>query len=501
MAGCCPLFLQELKGESGIDLYEVPCLSSCLDRPMSEIKLTDLDTRLQKQVASASKAVESGDAGYAIDICSGVLARHPECLEVRRMLRIAEFRAHGARKNGLRNILSFFTHITFILGAGRMLKEDPMLVLERSEKILRGNPTYATAHRLLAQAAQALRLHETAAFAYETIKSCEPDNISNLIDLGEAYIVAGHPRKAVEIGDLVLTMNPLNSEATALINKGSVDHSIKEGGWDDQKTDYRTKLKDEDASIEREQISRVATDEATVKALIDSTLRKIESEPDNFNHFRDLSQYYRKIGDFDRAIEWLAKTRNLPQGQSDSALEHTEMDWVIQRFKHDLKPLRQAADSEPDNPEFKNRAQAKAQELHHYEREQAQALVEKYPNDHGYRMQWGELLFSDGDMEGASHQFQLAKRNPKLRVRSLMFLGKAFESGGKYDLALEQFIAASSEISAMTELKKEIVYELALCYERLGQEQKAFGEYKAIYTADVSYRDVAEKINKHYENK
>ena len=47
----------------------------------------------------------------------------------------------------------------------------------------------------------------------------------------------------------------------------------------------------------------------------------------------------------------------------------------------------------------------------------------------------------------------------------------------------------------MDDLKKEITYELGLCYESLGRPDAAIVEFKAVYGEDIGFRDVAEKIN------
>lgn len=53
----------------------------------------------------------------------------------------------------------------------------------------------------------------------------------------------------------------------------------------------------------------------------------------------------------------------------------------------------------------------------------------------------------------------------------------------------------------MNDSKKEIIYELATAYELMGQADKAFNEYKEIYSADISYKDVSDKINAYYASK
>jgi hypothetical protein len=53
----------------------------------------------------------------------------------------------------------------------------------------------------------------------------------------------------------------------------------------------------------------------------------------------------------------------------------------------------------------------------------------------------------------------------------------------------------------MDDRKKDATYELGCCLESMGNKDKAFEEFKAVYSADISFRDVADKINSFYQNK
>jgi hypothetical protein len=50
----------------------------------------------------------------------------------------------------------------------------------------------------------------------------------------------------------------------------------------------------------------------------------------------------------------------------------------------------------------------------------------------------------------------------------------------------------------MDDRKKEAIYELGCCFEQMGKTERAIEEFKLIYSADISFRDVADKINIYY---
>ena len=53
----------------------------------------------------------------------------------------------------------------------------------------------------------------------------------------------------------------------------------------------------------------------------------------------------------------------------------------------------------------------------------------------------------------------------------------------------------------MDDRKKDAIYELACCHEAMNNPEKAFDEFKAVYSADISFRDVADKINSFYQQR
>ena len=78
-------------------------------------------------------------------------------------------------------------------------------------------------------------------------------------------------------------------------------------------------------------------------------------------------------------------------------------------------------------------------------------------------------------------------------------LGRCYRELGMLDLAVKQLDAAAKEILAMDAMKKEIVYNLGLVYERMGDPEKALACMKQIYEVDYGYRDVARRVESSYE--
>lgn len=132
--------------------------------------------------------------------------------------------------------------------------------------------------------------------------------------------------------------------------------------------------------------------------------------------------------------------------------------------------------------------------------EAAREQVARYPGDLEARFQLAEQLYAAGEIEPAIAQYQQAQRHPRCRPAALLGMARCFRVRGLTDLAVVQLTTANGELSAMDDRKKEVIYELGLCHEALGQTEAAIAQFKAIYAEDIGFRDVAAKINAHYSS-
>jgi len=163
-----------------------------------------------------------------------------------------------------------------------------------------------------------------------------------------------------------------------------------------------------------------------------------------------------------------------------------------------VKALAAQSDAAPEDAALKQAADAAREELAKAKLEDARTYVERYPNDYAARFTLGSLLYDGGDFQNAIANFQQALKSPKVRIASLGGMGKALKARKMFDLAVQQFQTAKSELPTMDDLKKDVIYQLAECYEGMGKREEAITEYKLIYSEDIGFRDVADKINAFY---
>jgi hypothetical protein len=95
-------------------------------------------------------------------------------------------------------------------------------------------------------------------------------------------------------------------------------------------------------------------------------------------------------------------------------------------------------------------------------------------------------------------ELQQAKGNPHIRIKAMLLLGRCFERKNMNDLAKSSFADANKELTIMDGTKKELLYELALVCEKMGDKASSLEALKEIYNADYGYRDVAQRVEASY---
>lgn len=461
---------------------------------MAKVPVASLDPRQQKLVENARTALERGNLDYALEVTAQVLKAVPGCLAVRRLQRVAQLRQSRATSNFMAKTLSGFSTAPFMFGGG---KKDPAKLLETAEGLLAKSPTSVPALKMLAEAAGGLGLLETVAFALDAVRELEPDNRANLLALGDAWLAAGKPAEALKIADSILKSKPTDADAQNLMRKASIAQTVTKGNWESRET-YRDKLKDEAQAVSLEQAAKFTASGDMTQRLLGEALALVAKEPANLTHYRAVTQTYLQLGNFDEALAWVRKARQQPAGAADASLEKQEGELATALIDARVKAAEAAVVATPGDPAAQAKMQAARRELAEFKLAESKRYVERYPNDYAARQAFGQLLLEAGQTDAAIAQFQQAQKGPQVRVASLVGLGRCFKAKKLYDLAVAQFTTAKAELGAMDEAKKDVVYELGACLESMGKADLAIAEFKAIYSEDIGFRDVADKINAFY---
>lgn len=189
---------------------------------MSEVTVSNLEFRLQKQVENARAAFDRGDSEQAMELCAAVLEAEPACLTVRKLERAAQLKLAASKRNSVSQLVRAVSSAPQLLTGSMFLKAEPRNALVTAERLLRRDPQNVGALCLMGQATTALGWSETAVFAYEAASDLEPERQDIWVALGGAYVAVGRSADAVGAASQALQLNPANIEAQTLLRDASV---------------------------------------------------------------------------------------------------------------------------------------------------------------------------------------------------------------------------------------------------------------------------------------
>jgi tetratricopeptide (TPR) repeat protein len=460
----------------------------------TEKELTEAQRNLWLKAVTA---IELRNLGYAISLLQEILKQEPQFLTGRELLRRTEVtRSKSAKK-------SFFyisTASIAVMKAQRQIKNDPKHAVEMLEKALEKEPYNRHANLVLKEAALAASWPEIGVFALRTLLEENPRDVKVLHELGRLYRQLGDHDQEVEIYNQITAINPLDAQALRLGKDASAHGSMKRGGWT-QAESYRDLIKDKEVAISLEQQSRMRLTGESLDQQIAETYALHKEEPANVDLARRLGALNEQKEDFEAAIGWYEYAGDLTKG-ADAGLVRKASDLKIKSLEREIAAHEEFLSShDPANELYGKRSeQLKTAKSKRAEIVIADALerVARNPTDLQLRFELGENLFNAGRFREALPELQRARQNPHARLKAMNLLGCCYNELEMLDLAVKQLEDVSKEILSMDATKKEIVYNLGLVYERMGEQEKSLACMKQIYEVDYGYKDVARRVESSY---
>jgi len=457
----------------------------------------ELSESLRALWLKSVSAIELRNLGYAISLLQEILKQEPEFLTGRQLLRRTEV---TKRKSAKKSFFNISTAPIGVMKAQREIKNDPKRAVEMLEEVLKGEPYNRQANLLLKEAALAAGWPETAVFALQTLLEENPRDVKVLNELGRLYHGLGDHENEVEIYNQLTAINPLDAQSLRLGKDASAHASMKRGGWTEAES-YRDLIKDKDQAISLEQQSRIRLTGEALDQQIAETYAHHQSEPENLDFARRLGALSEQKDDFSSAIRWYQYAVDLARA-TDTGLLRKISDLKIKCLERDIAAHEEFLSTHTSQDEVyaEKSNQLRAAKVSRAEIliEDAQERVKRNPTDLHLRFELGDNLFNARRFREAVPELQRARQNPHARLKAMNVLGCCYSELGMLDLAMKQLEEASREIVSMDEMKKEIVYNLGLTYERMGELEKALACMKQIYEVDYGYRDVAERVESSY---
>jgi len=280
--------------------------------------------------------------------------------------------------------------------------------------------------------------------------------------------------------------------------KGEKDTSAKASMKQNQSGDGTGIIKLTEDAAELEMASRTALTKDQLREKAANLVAQYQADQNNLKIVKDLAATYEQLEEWASAEQFFSWAFQLSNG--DAALQARADSMKDKAAASYISDLEAQAAADPNNAELQAQL-AEVQKGRIAERlVETKARVENNPTDPKLRYDLGQALYDAGEYSDAIPHLQQATRNPHIRTKVLILLGRTFDAKNMTDIAIKQFSDANEELVAMDNTKKEVLYELGLIYTKAGRNDEAIEAFKQIYEVDYGYRDVAARVEGSYES-
>ncbi len=463
---------------------------------MPEKSINEISADSRRLFTKANEAAQRENGDYAIALYCQVLEKEPGFLECRKLLRAEQQKKAGASSGGFfKKMMSGAGSSPQIAKAKMTIGKNPAEAMAIGEQVLNGDPNSLAALRIVADAAVALELMQTAAFALETMVKISPKDKALVIEYSERLSASGGDTRNGEraLQELIRTSG-YDGDLNQALKNLSARTTMDEGGYSAAaggKASFRDMLKNKDEAVLLEQEKRVVKNESVADRLIGEYQTRLQSEPDNLKIARELAKLYAEKSQFTEAFALFDRLKKTDMA-SDPALDRAIGDATVRQFDF------QSSQLNPLAPDYAEQVAKIAADKVAFQLADCQKRVEKYPTDLALRFELGVLYFQTGKYSEAIAELQKAQQNPHKRLSAMNYLAQCYSKRKMYDFAARTFQNAIKEKPVFDEEKKELVYNLGLALEAMGKKEEAIEQFKLIYELDISYKDVAKKVDDYY---
>ena len=455
-----------------------------------EIQEKDLSQTSRVLWLKALSAVELKNYKYAVSLCQAVLKEAPGFVDARKLARRSAMRESGGSKK------------KSLFGSGStskiqgQFKKGMAAGLLAIEKELEKDPANAALNELLFERCVQNSMPETATFALETVRRGAPENIKVLKMLAGYYLNRDMAEEAVGVYQDIVKQDPTDAEAIKGEKDATARASMQSGGWESGKME--DSKKDATGANEQEAADKSGMTTEQKQEKLAKLIEQYNQDQNKLSVVKEIAELYEDFEDWTSAqsfYDWAYQISH-----KDSTLKNKAEKMKLKLAEGQIKSIEEQLEKDPSNEELAAQVLSLKQELAKESVVEAQARVDENPTDPKIRFELGLAMFNSGDFNGAIPHLQQAKRNPHIRTRVLLTLGRSFDAKGMFDIAVSQLEEALEDLNAMDGTKKEVLYEMGLIHTKMDSKDGALNCFKQIYEVDYGYRDVANRVEQAYSS-
>lgn len=451
--------------------------------------LLDFTKHLQK----ADEAVRRRNYDFAIDLYRQLLDLDADQEAARRGLRHATLKRFESKKSS-----KLFRAIG---GAVPLTKAKAMVKVGKHEAAskaledyLAKSPMDEEANLLLGICLEEAGHQRSAKAVYEFLAEVAPKNPEGLKRAGAMMQATGDVPRALEYYERALAIDPRDQDALKARKNLSAEAALASANLDSVEHS-RDAVAD---SEQTRQLERARRRHLTREELEEDRERleaRFAEDPRDVELMTQLADVHDKLADPEAALD-----------MAERALDYQKGDYQlvskigVYRGKT-IKRRIARADKDGDR-ETADRLES---ELRQHEVADFRRRVELRPTDSTLVLELARRLVGeagDGAADGTGGADEalglLQKLPPEARLAGdVAFLkGRCFQAKGFADLAAKEFEQALEGTPASDERGKEILYNLGLLAEEQGDLEAARSRFGQVFEADISYRDVADRMER-----
>ncbi len=456
------------------------------------IDLNALPANIKALVERGQNAVRMNNHEYAVQIMQAILKDFPDYLDGRRLARKA-----AAVKKATSGKKLLDTSSLALMKIRPKVKKEPEVAMLELEGFLATDPHHQEANILLFEAADALGMIDTAAFALETVREAYPTNTKMHHKLAAYYLANALPDRAARVYEGILKVDPSDGEARKGFTNSNAKHTMD-----------RTKVgqgsvnafvKDKAGAEKSELLEKQALSPEQAEKLLEYLNIDYAANQEDINTVRKIAETYEKMERFHEALPYYEYA--LSRNTGDTSLERKVQKLRDKLIEMHHAELRGWLDENPDHPE----APAQREVLADLEKQRALAnlamakeAVERNPTEHQLRYEYGLQLYAAGMPGEAIPELQKAKANPGIRTKAMLVLSSCFVARNMTDMAARQLEELIKECLVLDATKIAALYDIGHIYRSQNREAEALNAWKQIYEVDYHYRDVAQLVESSY---
>jgi tetratricopeptide (TPR) repeat protein len=432
--------------------------------------------------------VERANYGWAVKLFREVLRHTPDHPEARAALRMTERRLLESKGGGMNAVMA---PLHGLLASLKMLIAKPRKKLEICEDYLEKHPNSFWALMAAGSAARKAGLDSVAAGLVRDALRLKPDDKGGLRVASDMFREMGENAEALKYLSRLSHLNPTDRDLIAEVRDLEAAGHMAAHRVEDAES-FRDMVRDKGEAESFEKSRRMAVTLDDLQGEVAQLEKELQENPKQLNRILRLAQLYVDTGDTMKAADFLKEKQELLPDNYE--VREKLGDVRLQVLDGAIKAARQRCEQNADDAGAKQEVEALQKRRTGYALQEYNWRLQQHPTDGQLQMKLGELNVETGDYNQAIAMFQQLAGDARYALRVRRMLGMCFMKKGQHDLAVAQFASALENHPAMDDEGKDLRYLQAQALEGVGKTEDALQIYKNIYSQDIGFRDVAQKV-------